>query len=59
MKKWGGVIKMFDLYKQIRRIEKALGLKPAKIEQMNLTYYEELFEKISEWEEENQRELIY
>ena len=50
---------MFDLYKTIRRIEKALGLEPAKIKQMNLTYFEELIGKISKWEEENQKELVY
>lgn len=54
-------------YEQIliscKRIEKALNLKHKNVYKMNgsdvLKYYNELCDKITTWEEENQRELTY
>jgi len=47
----------------IKRMEKAMNLKPKNINRMKpseiLKYYDELIELKDKWEEENQKELVY
>jgi hypothetical protein len=51
------------MYDGIKRMEKAMGLTPKKINQMNpsdvMKYYDELIEMKDKWEEDNQQELKY
>jgi gas vesicle protein len=54
---------MYNLYKTIRQMETSLNLSPRKIDKMTggevENYKDELMEKISQWEDENQKELKY